>query len=226
MLLILFNYLIIYKIVKNISLLITIYDSHRFKFSLLFSVCIHAAILFAMSGIQTNTPTKRHEFFDVEFIEPLSKKVPSEKAEKPSMPLPTKSLTKEKTKHSTIKAPAQVQDLFSEHEATVLLDTTDKKFLKYAPYLQHLRARINAVWEYPDEAKKYGVSGIVTVRFTIAASGKLTRADLVHTSGHDILDREAIRTIHHAAPFDPLPSNLNLQCLNVLASFDYEISPQ
>jgi len=206
-----------------------------------------------MSGIQTNTPTKRHEFFDVEFIEPLrrheffdvefieplSKKVPSEKAEKPSMPLPTKSLTKEKTKHSTIKAPAQVQDLFSEHEATVLLDTTDKKFLKYAPYLQHLRARINAVWEYPDEAKKYGVSGIVTVRFTIAAisgivtvrftiaaTGKLTRADLVHTSGHDILDREAIRTIHHAAPFDPLPSNLNLQCLNVLASFDYEISPQ
>jgi len=50
---------------------------------------------------------------------------------------------------------------------------------------------------YPEEAKKAGIQGRVTLRFTITKDGKLTNVELLR-GVHPLLDEEAIRVVKSA----------------------------
>ena len=50
---------------------------------------------------------------------------------------------------------------------------------------------------YPEEAKKAGIEGRVTIRFTITKEGKLANVKLLRCV-HPLLDQEAIRAIESA----------------------------
>ena len=50
---------------------------------------------------------------------------------------------------------------------------------------------------YPEEAKKAGIEGRVTIRFTITKEGKLANVKLLR-GVHPLLDQEAIRAIESA----------------------------
>ena len=50
---------------------------------------------------------------------------------------------------------------------------------------------------YPEEAKKAGIEGRVTLQFTITKEGKLTNVKLLR-GVHPLLDQEAIRAIESA----------------------------
>jgi protein TonB len=112
----------------------------------------------------------------------------------------------------------------SEKEATVSLHADDTQHPRYASYLSHLRYEINRVWQYPDEAQKNALEGELTLRFVIDKSGTVQKVGLIYSSGHNILDREAIHTIHAAGPFLPFPDSFSIERLNVLASFVYDYS--
>lgn len=50
---------------------------------------------------------------------------------------------------------------------------------------------------YPEEAKKNGISGRVKVSFTVSEEGKLTNVKVLE-SLHPLLDQEAVRVIQSA----------------------------
>ncbi len=60
---------------------------------------------------------------------------------------------------------------------------------------QQLETLLSARFVYPPLARKFGWQGEVTVRLRIGADGALEAADVVRSSGHRVLDRDAVRTL-------------------------------
>ncbi len=60
---------------------------------------------------------------------------------------------------------------------------------------QQLETLLSARFVYPPLARKFGWQGEVTVRLRIGADGALEAVDVVRSSGHRVLDRDAVRTL-------------------------------
>ncbi len=70
-------------------------------------------------------------------------------------------------------------------------------------YAAQLAAALRNRLRYPDAARRQGVSGVATIRFTMQRSGRIISASLVRGTGNDVLDEAALAT---AAPGTALPS--------------------
>lgn len=51
-----------------------------------------------------------------------------------------------------------------------------------------------------------GAAGTVLVRFTVNRKGEVTRSEVTKSSGHSVLDDEALATLRRASPFPAFPS--------------------
>lgn len=60
--------------------------------------------------------------------------------------------------------------------------------------------RIEKAKRYPRMARKMGVEGQATVRFKLKGNGRIEKAELLETSGSEILDQASLETIRRAAP--------------------------
>lgn len=208
-----------------------IYKRHFIVF-LTASTLIHLVLLVSipMPGMSRNQT--QPELYDVDLVQPprLRPQEPvftPEASEKPAV-VSKNTDTKKKSGQNRFFKNNDLPNHSAqapEQEATVSLYAADKKESKYASYLQHVRYKIDSVWEYPPAAKERGVEGELTLRFSIAKNGTLVDVKLISSSGHDILDREALQTIHEASPFQPMPDKLSTSRLNILASFKYQFSP-
>ncbi len=68
-------------------------------------------------------------------------------------------------------------------------------------------SQVDTKKRYPRAARRLGLEGVAVVMVAVAKDGTLARAPTLRRStGHDILDREAVRMVKEAAPFMPLPS--------------------
>jgi protein TonB len=76
--------------------------------------------------------------------------------------------------------------------------------------LSQIRSRIERAKRYPLLAKKSGVEGASLVRFEINEKGEPTGIVLKTSSGSEMLDNEAIETIHRAAPYPVYPDPLEV----------------
>jgi TonB family protein len=118
------------------------------------------------------------------------------------------------------KAPESIASTRSTREETVNLGSGDEK---YAPYLKRIKRKIERIWTYPSKASELKEEGTTVVKFTIERNGMLKDADIVNTSGSDLLDQGTVTVIRSASPFDPLPQNLNLAKLHIVATFNYKL---
>jgi len=109
-----------------------------------------------------------------------------------------------------------------ETEATVSLDSQE---LKYVSYLSKIKKKIEPLWEYPEQAQAIGLQGKLALYFSIVRDGRLDRLELLSSSGHSLLDEQALKAIRGAAPYFPLPDRLHISRLNIQATFEYRISP-
>jgi len=103
---------------------------------------------------------------------------------------------------------------------TIDLDSRDRLFVDY---LARLKWRIQREWNYPEEAVRNGITGELLMVFTLNKAGSLTFIRLVRSSGFPILDEEALRAVKISAPFDPFPSQMEDEALNIQASFYYNL---
>lgn len=103
---------------------------------------------------------------------------------------------------------------------TLRLDSRDPEFL---PYLARLKRRIQNEWAYPEEALSRGLSGELSLVFTLNKNGSMTNLRLVQSSGFPILDQEALRAVKQAAPFDPFPPQMGEEPWNIVGSFYYHL---
>jgi TonB family protein len=66
--------------------------------------------------------------------------------------------------------------------------------------LDEIRRRIERALVYPPIARMQGVTGEAEVEFEIGHDGRPEAIRVVHSSGHDVLDRAAERSVADAAP--------------------------
>jgi protein TonB len=67
-----------------------------------------------------------------------------------------------------------------------------------------VRRRIEAAKRYPDDARREGVQGSVTVRFRVRPDGHVEAVEVARSSGSRELDEASLETIRRAAPYPPL----------------------
>jgi len=191
------------------------------------SLVAHAALLMLpLTPPINSTPVEpRNKLFAVELLVSEQEAETTAAADEPaSAPAPAakgKSIQNVKPRAKTLSHDRQRNQA---HEATVSLDLVHDSDARYQSYLGHLRSKIGSVWQYPQAARDRGLNGTVTVRFSIARTGRLEALSIRSTSSHPLLDEEALRTIRAAAPFQPFPREFTIEKLNVLASFEYEFT--
>jgi protein TonB len=70
-------------------------------------------------------------------------------------------------------------------------------------------SRIRQHQHYPDSAQRAGQEGKVKVSFTVGSDGRLVDAVVTDSSGFGELDAAALAAVRAAAPFAPIPAELN-----------------
>ena len=92
-------------------------------------------------------------------------------------------------------------------DGSLLADTRESVI---AAYLDGWKRRIERVGtlNFPNEARRSGMSGNPVVEVAIRADGSLEQAIVRRSSGHSELDGAALGIVRIAAPFDPFPTAL------------------
>jgi protein TonB len=81
---------------------------------------------------------------------------------------------------------------------------------EYSSSVRAIRAAIERTKSYPPLARRRGMEGTVTAEFTINAKGYPEDIRIVRSSGHEILDSSARKTILHASPFPTIKGTLQV----------------
>jgi protein TonB len=97
----------------------------------------------------------------------------------------------------------------------------DTKEAKYVSYFNRIKQQIQLVWSYPIQAAEKKISGQLTLKFEISSNGNLLSVNLTNSSGFNILDVAAIKSVKEAAPYYPFPMGIKKKKLSILATFVY-----
>lgn len=113
------------------------------------------------------------------------------------------SLLLESSQYDRAKIVKRGEGLSSERNV-ISIDTSD---LKFRGYMRSLKEKIEGIWQYPEKAKKLGISGDLNMRFVIKRDGTLGEIDIIRPSGYVELDKAAMKAVKDASPFWPLPAD-------------------
>ena len=94
----------------------------------------------------------------------------------------------------------------------------------WAAYLRAWVDRVERVGNlnYPEEARRRHIGGVVVINVGIRRDGSVERADIVQSSGIPILDAAALRIAKLAEPYAPLPkTEENPDILNVVRTWQF-----
>lgn len=87
------------------------------------------------------------------------------------------------------------------------------------PYIRNLQRTIKYNWNPP----KNNVQKPVVTSFVIAKNGNLLNYVIKKSSGDKLVDEAAIMAIKNSAPFNPLPSDLKENRIEIQFIFDYNV---
>jgi len=69
------------------------------------------------------------------------------------------------------------------------------------PILSSILRKLEAAKRYPRIARKMGIEGTAVIRFKLRPEGQVEAAEIVDSSGSEILDKASLETVRAAAPF-------------------------
>jgi len=90
----------------------------------------------------------------------------------------------------------------------------------YGSSISRLLARYR---EYPRVAAMRGWEGTVTMRLTVGANGRLTEAQVDASSGHTVLDAQALEMVKRIAELPPPPEGLRDREFAVLVPVEFRL---
>ncbi|VAX06516.1 TonB protein [hydrothermal vent metagenome] len=100
---------------------------------------------------------------------------------------------------------------FAKRPRRKAINASTKEY-KYAAYLGAWRRKIERIGNinYPDEARRQKLYGNLVLHVAVQADGSVKKngIQLLHSSGHKVLDDAAIRIVRMAAPYAPFPANI------------------
>jgi len=92
-------------------------------------------------------------------------------------------------------------------EQAASLSDTDS--IEKKSYESEVLKRIHRMKYYPEYAKRMGLEGRVTLKFTVFKNGILgSSPEVIRGCAHDILNRAGIITVSHSSPFPPFPADI------------------
>lgn len=97
----------------------------------------------------------------------------------------------------------------------------DNKDACQMAYFKSVREAIDLRLDYPPPALENKWEGQVILEFFILANGQLEEVRVINSSGHSVLDGEAVRAVRAASPFQPIPTRIQKSRLKVVAKFEY-----
>jgi protein TonB len=90
-------------------------------------------------------------------------------------------------------------------------------------YRAKVAAQLKRKRFYPSAARRDRLTGSATVSFTLNASGRVTAARVVRSSGKRILDEAAIEMVRRASPYPPIPPGLG-STITIQAPIAFDLS--
>ena len=91
-------------------------------------------------------------------------------------------------------------------------------------FMRRFRTNVYNVWNYPSSAAQRRQQGTCLLRITIDRRGNVSNVELLESSGHRILDDEAITAVRQGATYGPLPRAFQHEELKIMAFFDYRLN--
>lgn len=91
-------------------------------------------------------------------------------------------------------------------------------------YARKLLAKIDSKKDYPMDCRRSGTEGVVSVQFTVSKSGSVSGVSVAKSSGSRSLDNAATDAVRNAAPFPPLPEELNRNEFTLRLSINFKLN--
>lgn len=95
-----------------------------------------------------------------------------------------------------------------------------------AEYLELWRKKVEQVGNlhYPEQAKRLGIYGSLTLKVSIDKDGSLLDVVILRSSGEKILDQAALDIVRLSAPFEPLPESIrhNTDILEIVRTWQFK----
>jgi protein TonB len=91
-------------------------------------------------------------------------------------------------------------------------------------YGETIASALAGYMEYPRSAQVWRWQGVVTMRLQVAPSGRLLDAQIRTSSGHEVLDREAIAMAWRPQRLPPLPEGVRDQEVTVLVPIVFRLA--
>lgn len=132
-------------------------------------------------------------------------------AKRPPQPLTAEELMARSMEIATLSAEiSQSMEAYSQRDKHRYISAQAREY-RDAAYLDSWRAKIERIGNlnYPEEAKRRGISGSLLLDVAINADGSINSITLLRSSGYKILDDAAARIVRLAAPFSPFPEELH-----------------
>jgi protein TonB len=103
----------------------------------------------------------------------------------------------------------QLSRAYSQRPREAFISARTREF-KYANYMNDWVAKVERVGDlnYPDEARRRGISGTLRVQVTLNADGTVRDAIITRPSGHRVLYEAALNIVRLAAPYAPFPREI------------------
>jgi len=155
---------------------------------------------------------------------------PPRASERAAQPVPKQPLEDDRS-----QAPAQTEQV-----ATDTSNTTQRSSIKATgigqrvetggnpaarqSYLAEVLARIARHKRYPREARHDGVTGVVTVTFTVIANGTVLTQQVTGSSGDRHLDQAALDMLSRASPLPPIPRDMGVATLELTLPVEFSLN--
>lgn len=91
-------------------------------------------------------------------------------------------------------------------------------------YMSKVAALIARHKRYPRGARKDGVTGTVTVSFTIIKNGRVEESKVLTSSGDPRLDQEALDVLLRASPFPFIPDDLGTNSISITLPIEFSLN--
>lgn len=195
-------------------------DSNKGVISFFVSLLAHSVLFAYLFNVEPEKIVEPKKPKKIEFIALTKdeKKEPQKKEPKktPQKNIPTRQIIKSEPQKS-IEPPLftaqkeepkpQPKEIKEEQKETKEASKPKLSEEKVAQYLSYLRRHLKNNLLYPQFAKKIGLEGSVVVCFCIKADGSVPHKSIKiqKSSGHQILDKQAIETVTTSAPFEKAP---------------------
>lgn len=86
-----------------------------------------------------------------------------------------------------------------------------------------LRRRILEAARYPAAARRRGVEGQATLRFSVSENGRLVESSIARSAGSHLLDRAALEAIDRAAPFPEIGAEARSGPVTFLITLSFQL---